>query len=602
MLASARMHDDVVEALAEQARALKLGDTFDPETTLGPVNSARQLGSVTGFLERRPDHARVVTGGKQADSPGFFLEPTVIDGLRQDDEMVQKEIFGPVITVQRFDDEAKALEWANGTPYGLAGSVWTSDVGRALRMSQGDALRLRVDQRPPAVRVRDAARRLQAVRLRQGPLDVRARGLHGRQARHGKLELTWPLLTSRPAPYLNAVVAYGFRGSTRFHVPGHKAGNGADLGVRTAIGWQTLKLDIPQDIHGVDLGESPTPFERAEELAAEAYGAARSWFLTNGATQGNHALCLALAPLGAPVVVQRNAHASVIDGLVLSRRPADLGAAAVRARARHGARRDAGLAAAPRSRRRRARAPRSSSPPPTTAWPPTSRAARRSRTRPACRWWSTSRGARTSASTATCRRARCRVGADAMLTSVHKIAGSLTQSALLHVSDSGRIDPDAVARTLRLMRSTSPSSLLMLSLDGARRQLVLHGEALLSNTIAASRRTADAIDEIPGCRVVGDEEIGRPGVAARDPLRIVIDVRGTGATGYEMAAALRSNFDTQVELATQATIVLVLGIDEHAARARALRARPDVDRRRRWSARARSRRSRSPPARSRTRS
>src|SRR5690349_20630960 len=120
------------------------------------------------------------------------------------------------------------------------------------------------------------------------------------------------------APYLDAVVAYGFRGATRFHVPGHKAGNGADLGVRTAFGWQTHRLDIPQDIHGVDLGPSPTPYQRAEELAAEAYGARRSWFLTNGATQGNHALCLALAPLGAPVVVQRNAHASVIDGLVLS--------------------------------------------------------------------------------------------------------------------------------------------------------------------------------------------------------------------------------------------------------------------------------------------
>jgi arginine decarboxylase len=149
-----------------------------------------------------------------------------------------------------------------------------------------------------------------------------------------------------------------------------------------------------------------------------------------------------------------------------------------------------------------------------------------------------------------------------MLTSVHKIAGSLTQSALLHVSGDGRVDPEAVARALRLVRSTSPSSLLMLSLDGARRQLVLHGEALLSATIAASRRTAAAIDRIPGCRVVGDEEIGRPGVAARDPLRLVIDVRGTGATGYAVAAALRSNFDTQVELATQATIVLVLGIDE----------------------------------------
>src|SRR6185295_358175 len=104
----------------------------------------------------------------------------------------------------------------------------------------------------------------------------------------------------------------------RFHVPGHKGGTGADPGLAHAVGEDVLLLDIPQDIQGVDAGPSPTPYERAEQLAAEAYGAARSWFLTNGATQGNHALCLALAPLNAPVVVQRNAHASVIDGLVLS--------------------------------------------------------------------------------------------------------------------------------------------------------------------------------------------------------------------------------------------------------------------------------------------
>src|SRR3954463_12806324 len=364
------------------------------------------------------------------------------------------------------------------------------------------------------------------------------------------------------APYLNAVVAYGFRGSTRFHVPGHKAGNGADLGVRTAIGWQTLKLDIPQDIYGVDLGESPTPYERAEELAAEAYGAARSWFLTNGATQGNHALCLALAPLGAPVVVQRNSHASVVDGMVLSGGhptyvapeyedglgmahgvlPASLAAAIARAPAPpraafvvsptyYGMAADvAGLAEVAHAAGVALVVDQS--------WGP---------------HFGFHRELPPNA---------LHVGADAMLTSVHKIAGSLTQSALLHVSGSGRIDPDSVARTLRLMRSTSPSSLLMLSLDGARRQLVLHGEALLSGTIAASRRTAEAIDEIPGCRVVGDDQIGRPGVAHRDPLRLVIDVRGTGATGYEMAAVLRSSFDTQVELATQATIVLVLGLDE----------------------------------------
>ncbi|MDX6722109.1 MAG: arginine decarboxylase, partial [Solirubrobacteraceae bacterium] len=120
------------------------------------------------------------------------------------------------------------------------------------------------------------------------------------------------------APYLDAIVGYGFRGSGRWHVPGHKGGSGADPGLRFAIGERALALDIPQDIHGIDVGPYPTPYDRAEQLAAEAHGAARTWFLTNGATQGNHALCLALAPLGTSVVAQRNAHASVVDGLVLS--------------------------------------------------------------------------------------------------------------------------------------------------------------------------------------------------------------------------------------------------------------------------------------------
>src|SRR5919112_2601472 len=120
------------------------------------------------------------------------------------------------------------------------------------------------------------------------------------------------------APYLDAVWGYAFRGSTRFHVPGHKGGAGADPGLKTALGASALMVDVPADIHGIDLGPAPTAYQRAETLAAEAHGAARSWFLTNGATQGNHALTLALAPLGAPVVVQRNSHASVVDGLVLS--------------------------------------------------------------------------------------------------------------------------------------------------------------------------------------------------------------------------------------------------------------------------------------------
>src|ERR1700752_1770275 len=120
------------------------------------------------------------------------------------------------------------------------------------------------------------------------------------------------------APYLDAIISYGFRGSVRFQVPGHKGGPGADPGLQGALGDRALALDIPLFIEGIDVGPSPTPFERAEQLAAEAYGAARTWFLTNGATQGNHALCLALATPGTTVLVQRNSHASVIDGLVLS--------------------------------------------------------------------------------------------------------------------------------------------------------------------------------------------------------------------------------------------------------------------------------------------
>jgi arginine decarboxylase len=367
-------------------------------------------------------------------------------------------------------------------------------------------------------------------------------------------------------PYVDALLAYAALAPGRFQVPGHKGGGGADPKMRELVGEIGLRNDIPSITEGVDIGPEPTPFQQAQLLAAEAWGAQRTWFLVNGASQGNHATCLALAHGGNRVVVQRNVHSSVIDGLVLSgMRPTfvspqldpELGIA-------HGLTPEslaAALDATPDAVAAMVVSP--------TYFGACADVAGLAEVAHA-------RGVPLVVDEAWGAQLRFHAdlppdalssGADLVTSSTHKIVGSLTQAAMLHLGRGGRLDPAVVDRCVSLVETTSPSGLLSGSLDAARRQAAVHGAELLGEALAAVAATRAAIADIPGLSVLNESMVGQPGIAGWDPLRLAIDVRATGTTGYRLAKAAFLVSGVDLELHSENVVVAIFGLGEPAAAA-----------------------------------
>jgi lysine decarboxylase len=368
------------------------------------------------------------------------------------------------------------------------------------------------------------------------------------------------------APYLEALRAYAERDAGRFHVPGHKGGEGADPGLVEAIGKRALAMDLPALIEGIDAGPEPTPFQQAQALAAQAWGARRTWFITGGASQCNHVICMALAHLGTEVVVQRNCHSSTIDGLVLSGlRPTfmapELDPELRIAHTVTPETLDAALSATPGAVAALVVSP--------TYFGAVADVAGQAEVAHAHgvplvvdEAW----GAHLAFSDELPAHALA-LGADVVVSSTHKVVGSLTQSAMLHIgfAADGRVDELVVDRCVTLIESTSPSSLLAGSLDAARRHAATEGRELLSETLAALRETREAIRAIDGLDVLDERMAGGPGVHGWDPLRLAVDVRGTGLTGYDFYPALREIDDIHLELFGENVIVALFGMGERAS-------------------------------------
>ncbi len=370
-------------------------------------------------------------------------------------------------------------------------------------------------------------------------------------------DLHQPIPDDDRAPYLEALVALRDADPGRFMVPGHHGGRFSDPALVEAVGERALALDIPSLIGGIDAGPPPHPFQQAQVLAARAWGARRSWFLANGASNGNHVALVALAQTGKRrIVMQRNIHGSCIDGLVISglepvfvqpEVDPELGIAHCVSPAALAEALDA-------------------------AGPDVAGALVVTPT-----YFGFAADVAALAEVAHARGVPLLVdeawgshfafhpdlpqhaiaaGADLANSSTHKMLGSLTQSAMLHLGGS-LLDEEVLHRSVLLAETTSPNALLGASLDATRRRAVVHGERLIGEGLAEIERLHAELRAIDGVDVLDRRQIGRFGIAGWDPFRVAIDVRGTGLRGTELQHLLRETDEVLVELANEHVVVVI---------------------------------------------
>ncbi|WP_405787376.1 amino acid decarboxylase [Streptomyces sp. NBC_00029] len=358
------------------------------------------------------------------------------------------------------------------------------------------------------------------------------------------------------APYAEAVLAHAGRDWLRLNVPGHAATPGSDL--TGFFGPRITALDFPPLLDGIDLGPD-TPLDRALALAAEAWGARRTWFLTNGASQGNQIASMVAPALGKTLVVQRSVHSSVIDGLVLSGMDAVFVQPSVDPEQgiAHGV--TAGDVAAALARTPDAGAVYIVSPSYFGAVADVRAIADAAHAAGVPLIVDEAWGAHFGFHPGLPAGALSS-GADLATSSTHKLAGSLTQSAMLHLAEgpfADRLEP-LVDRAFRLVQSTSASALLTASLDLARRSLVTDTGAT-GGSIEAADEVRGVVRALGRFGVVSDGFHAFPDIVRADPLRIAIDTRVGGISGHEARRRLFLDHQIMVEVATGAAIVAVIG-------------------------------------------